>query len=170
MNTIASSLYSAWSTAWINLYGSNWTITLAKATYYGASSYVIVGEEIETDTGGGSANNFPDQVSCCVSWLVSTTWRGGKPRSYVPALLTAGELLDNAHIGSTLVGLLETAGADWITAVNAFTSAPLTSCTLGTIRFFSGGVPLATPVFLPYTGVFVHNRIATMRRRLGRET
>lgn len=170
MNTIASSLYSSWKTAWQGLLGDDWTITLAKATYYGASGYVIVGEDIVTDVGTGSGNAFTDQVTAVVSWLVATTWRGGKPRTYFPGILTTGDLLDNAHINSTLVTALEGAGTAWMTAVNAFTSAPLTSATLGTIRFFSGGVPLGTPVFLPYAGVFVHNRVATMRRRLGRET
>ena len=170
MNTIAASLYGLWKTSWQGQLGSNWTITLAKATYYGASGYVIVGEDIVTDVGTGSAATMPDQVCVVLSWLVSTTWRGGKPRTYLPKALASADLQDLAHIKASVVTALETLGNGWITAVNGFTSAPFTSCTLGTIRFFSGGVPLTTPTFLPYTGSFVHTRLGTIRRRLGRET
>lgn len=170
MNTMVASLYSAWATAWKGKLGSNWTITLAKATYYGTAPYVITGESILTDVGTrGSASIMPDQVSACLSWLVSTTWRGGKPRTYFPGVVVSADLQDNAHITSTLIASIEGAGNAWNTAVNAYTTSPFLTMALGTVRFFSGGVPLAPPVFLPYTGVSMHSRIATVRRRLGRE-
>jgi hypothetical protein len=171
MNTMVATLYTDWSTHFAPLIGDNWTITLAKATYYGTPPYVIIGEHSATDTGSFGANsNIPDQVAACVSWLVSTTWRGGKPRTYTPCLVAAGDLADNAHLGATQISTLETAAAAWMTAVNAYTTSPFLTMELGTVRFFSAGVPLAPPVFLPYTGSLVHSRLATMRRRLGRET
>lgn len=170
MNTMAASLYTDWKSAYQALMGDDWTITLAKATYYGTAPYVITGEHIATDVGTvGAASLIPDQVTAVIGWTVATTWRGGKPRTYFPGIVSHTNLLDNAHMNSTLVGYLETAGTAWMTAVNAYTTSPFLTMTLGTIRFFSAGAPLSPPVFLPYTGNFVHSRIGTMRKRLGRE-
>lgn len=171
MNTMTSSLYSAWKTAFQGLLGDNWTITLAKSTYYGTAPYVITGEHVATDVGTvGGDSTMPDQVTAVLSWLISTTWRGGKPRTYFPGIVSTSDLVDNAHITGTHVTTLETQATAWMTAVNAYTTSPFLTMVLGTIRFFSAGEPLAPPVFLPYTGSFVHPRIGTMRKRLGRET
>lgn len=171
MNTMVASLYTAWKTAWQAHLADNWTITLAKGTYYGTAPYVITGEEILTDLGTRTPSSImPDQITACLSWLVSTTWRGGKPRTYFPGIVVSADLQDNAHMTSTLITALEGAGTAWMTAVNAYTTSPFLTMQLGTIRFFSAGVPLAPPVFLPYTGNFMHSRISTMRKRLGRET
>lgn len=171
MNAMVASLYTAWKTAWQSHLGTNWTITLAKGTYYGTAPYVITGEEIATDIGTNAQSSiFPDQITAVLSWLVSTTWRGGKPRTYFPGILKSADLQDNAHITSTLITALEGAGTTWMTAVNAYTTSPFLTMSLGTIRFFSANTPLTPPVFLPYTGNFMHSRIGTLRRRLGRET
>jgi hypothetical protein len=171
MNSLASDLLGLWLTQFQSRLADDVTITLGKATYYGASGYVITGEHAVNDVGTfGSNSQVPDQAAGVVSWLVSTTWRGGKPRTYLPCIPNHSVLVDMAHMSSTLVSGLEGDGAAFLAAMNGYTTSPFTSMTLGCLRFFSAGVPLSPPVFLPYTGCTVHSRVATIRRRLGRET
>lgn len=171
MNTAAGNLLGLWLTEFQSRLADDVTITLGKATYYGSSGYVITGESAVTDVGTyGSNSQVPDQAAGVVSWLVATTWRGGKPRTYVPCIPNHAVLVDMAHMGSTLVSGLQGDGAAFLAAVNAYNTSPFTTCALGTLRFFSAGAPLSPPVFLPYTGCTVHARVATVRRRLGRET
>ena len=168
MNTIAAGLYGLWKTQFQGQLGSNWTITLAKATYYGSAGFVSVGVDNVTDVGTGPAASQTDQVCICLSWVINTTWRGGKPRTYLAKSIQPADLANQAHILPSVITALQGLGNAWITAVNGYSSAPLTSMQLGTIRFFSGGVPLATPVFVPYVSCKVTSRIDTMRRRLGK--
>lgn len=170
MNTLAGNLLGLWITQFQSRLADDVTITLGKATYYGASGYVITGESVVADVGTyGSNSQVPDQAAAVVSWLVATTWRGGKPRTYLPAVPNHAVLVDMAHINSTLVSGLEGDGAAFLAAINAYNTSPFTTMTLGCLRFFSAGAPLVTPSFLPITGCTVHNRVATIRRRLGRE-
>jgi len=170
MNTVSSDLGDNYYTSFKGLIGTNWTFDLVKATYYGASDLVITGETVLSLNGDGStASIMPDQVCAVASWLVDTTWRGGKPRTYLPTPYETSQLLNNAHLTTTHAGAIETAAAAFLADINGYTTSPFTSNTLGTLRFFSKGVPLTTPSFLPYTGVKVNQRLATMRRRLGRE-
>jgi hypothetical protein len=76
--------------------------------------------------------------------------------------------VDQAHIQPTVITALQGLGNAWLAAVNGYSSAPLTSMQLGTVRFFSGNAPLATPVFVPFVSCKVTSRIDTMRRRLGK--
>lgn len=168
MNTIAAGLYGLWKTSFQGQLGSNWTITEGKATYYGASGFVAVGIVNATDVGTGPAASQTDQVCIVLSWVINTTWRGGKPRTYLAKSIQPADLVNQAHIQPSVITALQTIGNGWITAVNGYTSAPLTSMALGTVRFFSGGVPLVTPVFVPYVSCKVTSRIDTMRRRLGK--
>lgn len=170
MNTYSSDLGDLYYNNLKALIGTNWTFDLAKVTYYGASGLVITGETVLSLSGDGSAASImPDQVAACASWLVDTTWRGGKPRTYLPTPYASAHLLNNAHLTTTWAGTIETASAAFLADVNSYNTSPFTSNTLGTLRFFSKGVPLTSPAFLPYTGVKVNQRLATMRRRLGRE-
>jgi hypothetical protein len=168
MNTIASGLYGLWKTQFQGQLGSNWTITLGKCTYYGAAGFVSVGQVNATDVGTGPASVQADQVCIVLSWVINTTWRGGKPRTYLAKSIQSSDLVDLAHIGPTVITALQGLGNAWITAVNGYSSAPLTSMQLGTIRFFSLGVPLTAPIFVPYVSCKVTSRIDTMRRRLGK--
>lgn len=168
MNTIASGLYGLWKTQFQGQLGSNWTITLGKATYYGTPPFVSVGQAAATDVGTGPAASQADQVCIALSWVINTTWRGGKPRTYLAKSLQPADLLNQAHIQPTVITALQGIGNAWIAAVNGYSSAPLTSMQLGTIRFFSQKVPLTTPVFVPYVSCRVTSRIDTMRRRLGK--
>jgi hypothetical protein len=171
MNTVAQDLLALWVTNFQSRLADDVTITLGKATYYGASGYVITGEHAISSVGTyGSNSQVPDQAAAVLSWLVSTTWRGGKPRTYLPAVPNHAVLVDMAHLSSTVVSGLEGDGAAFLAAINGYNTSPFTTMVLGCLRFFSAGAPLGTPIFLPFTGCTVHSRVATIRRRLGRET
>jgi hypothetical protein len=145
------------------------TITLYQAIYYQPDGTATAQGEVEAHAGTHAGTTMADQVASCLSWVIAAAYRGGKPRTYVPGVET-GDLLDPAHLSAANVTARQAAGAAFLAAVNAHTvgGAALPQ-KLGTVSFFTLNAPRAVGIFRPYTNVKVHNRLDTMRRRLGRE-
>lgn len=167
---IADQLKTRYNTNVAPVIADDVTITLTKAIYYQPDGTATAQEEVLTDAGTKSGTTIADQCCVALSWKIAAAYRGGKPRSYLPGVI-AGDLLDPAHIDATPVTDYETAGGDFLTAVNAdHISGSSYAQALGTVSFFTANAPRAVGIFRAYTGVTVHNRLDTMRRRLGRET
>lgn len=113
---------------------------------------------------GGSVQ--PASAAVVVSWLSGAFWRGGKPRTYIPGV--SSTFLDTNHslidgIKNGLITIAETLR----TNVNGITTPAVDKSTMGFVSYASGKVWRATPLFLPYTGAIVHDRLGSQRRRLG---
>jgi hypothetical protein len=145
------------------------TITLYKAIYYQPDGTATSQEEIVAHAGTHAGTTLSDNVASCLSWKIAAAYRGGKPRTYLPGV-EAGDLLNPAHLSAANVTARETAGAAFLAAVNAdHISGSAYAQALGTVSFFTGNAPRAVGIFRGYSAVTVHNRLDTMRRRLGRE-
>jgi hypothetical protein len=119
---------------------------------------------------GGSTTGIDDNSACAVvSWLSTVYWRGGKPRTYLPALPQTFST-DGHSLTGTATAAFAADGNTFLAGVNALTHGTITSVELGMISFFSGNVPRTPPVFFAFTGATCHSRIATQRRRLGKWT
>lgn len=106
-------------------------------------------------------------ASCAVvSWQSTAYWRGGKPRTYLPGL--PGSFGDTNHSlnDTQKATILSNAGA-FRSGVNAITTPAFDSVQLGFIHWQNNGEWLTPPVFYPFTGQLVHDRIGVQRRRLG---
>jgi hypothetical protein len=143
------------------------TIEQVKIVYFLTAPAVIEGSTGYTgDQPTGAA--LPDSAACVlVNWDISSYYRGGHPRTYLPCP-DASIMSDTRRIDPTQLPNVTTAAGNFITAVNAGGEGAISTVTLGTLRRHSGGAPLTPPVFYPYTGGHGNGLLATQRRRLGR--
>lgn len=121
-------------------------------------------------TGAGTGtltSGDPSDVCWVISWQTGVYWRGGKPRTYIPAP-TVGLRSDHRILTATAQTNLRTTALAFRTAVNAATAGAITGSSLGFVSFRSGGADRSPPVFFSYTDAKVHPRLGTQRRRLGR--
>jgi hypothetical protein len=165
-----------WLTAFVAAYDaqfsayitSNATYTQAQAQLFLPSNGLVTALIAVSDAGSGSVTNADNLAGCAVvSWSINAYWRGGKPRTYLPAIL-GSLMVSNDRLTTTAITNLTGDAGDFLTAMNALSSGAITDTTLGTVSFRSANADRVPPVFFAYTGAKVHPKIGTQRRRLGK--
>jgi hypothetical protein len=174
--TITQADLDTWTAAFAAAYKSNLassmtaqvSFVLAKCVLYAPGGGALVSTAAMTGAGTSGGTNVSDlSASLCLSWLSTVYWRGGKPRTYLPGVSTA-QVTNNYQVASTTITGTGAAAASFRTAINALTAGTITGTVLGFVSFNSGNAPRGTPLFFPFSGVKLHGRLATQRRRLGR--
>lgn len=167
VQALGEDLYAIWKTHLLPLISEQTEVTKEVCTFYGDAGLVIAGETDHTDPGGDATTDYAAQRAIVISWQLGSTWRGGKPRTYLvtPSGLPA---VDPAHISVASAATLHDAALAMLTGWNAVTTSKFTSVTFGCLRFYAAHAALAPPTFLPAIGVKVNTRFDTMRRRLGK--
>lgn len=147
-----------------------WQLTNVTAKDYSGTSENFATSTHAADNGLDTGTCTPPQCAVCVSWTIGASYRGGKPRTYVPgvsisALIPAG----SSTLDGTWAGLVATHWMSFVTACNAVTvgSGPMN---IGTISFRTGHAVRPTPIFRPFLSVRVHERLDSQRRRSGKES
>lgn len=126
----------------------------------------LVAQVSSSIVGAQSGTVLPASVCYVVSWLSGAFWRGGKPRTYVPGLITAS--VDTNHsLADSDKATFAGNWADLRTAVNAITTDSIDQTTMGFVSYATGGAWRSSSVFFGYTGSTIHDRLASQRRRLG---
>lgn len=107
-------------------------------------------------------------ASACIvgSWLSTAYWRGGKPRTYMGGVPSAYIDTNHSLDDSQKAAVLSKFQA-FHSAVNGITTPAFDSVELGFVRWQSHDEWLHPPQWFPFTGVTIHDRLATQRRRLG---
>lgn len=118
--------------------------------------------------GGQSGGGFGAGTAAVLSWALAGSYRGGKPRNYLPGIPIAAAATQRLYTDA-FVSALQTQAAAFQAAVNGISSTNIDSVSLGVVHFFSGGVALDPPTFDPFLGVGVQKRYCSQRRRLGAE-
>jgi hypothetical protein len=127
-----------------------------------------VESQITASINGGSATPASTAASAVVlSWLSAAYWRGGKPRTYLPGV-TTGMIDTNHSLADANKASILSAATSFLSAVNAITTPAVDSTHLGFVSYASDKEWRSTPVFFPFTGVTIHDRLGSQRRRLGR--
>lgn len=118
-----------------------------------------------TATRAGTA--MPNNVAACITWHINVRYRGGHPRTYLPAGVIA-DVLGGNRWTDAFVNDANTAADGFLTDVNAITTGGITY-KLVCLSYTRDKVALAVPV--PYTiqSGLVDHRPDTQRRRLGRD-
>lgn len=147
-----------------------------------SSSWKITNYQLVTLDGTGNAAAQPAnaagtaasaclQPNCAVvlSWQAPAYWRGGKFRTYLPgvpggSVLTSGD----GQLDTTYTSPLQAAANGFITDVSAVVIGAQ-SCEQVGVSYFHNFAFRPTPLVLPITGVVVHDRVDSQRRRLGKE-
>lgn len=168
MNSLALALRGAWDTNIKPLVVT--TASLSSTTCVDLSSYSgLVSTDATSSSGTASATNqLPASVALVASFKISRRYRGGHPRMYLTGQ-SAPNTTNATNWGPGWITTTTTAMAAWRTAINALTYTSMGTLALVCLSYYSGGVLRATPFADPVTSVVVHNRIDTMRRRLGKE-
>lgn len=164
--TFATDMYGAYQTTLLTLTSALTTLDECIVTYYDGAGNPQ-GSATASHTGSGG-EDLPANVAMLLSWKIPASWRGGKPRTYLPGC-TVPNTENNQLLQDSFVGTMETVGLDFLTAVNGITLTGVTATRLGTVSFQSANAWRTPPVMFEYVAVGAQKRICTQRRRLGRE-
>lgn len=168
LQAVMTVIGDSWGTHIAPLLVSAVTLQEVKGVWFGASDTEVVGNVEFDSSGSAEGDGCTAQVAVCLSWEISAYYRGGKPRTYLPGI-PQGALANEAYIATDNAAAFQTAGADFISDINAVDSSPFESIALGTFSFASGNEWRVTPLFRAYEGCSCHTRLDTQRRRLGKE-
>lgn len=160
--------YDAYVARIFALQSSTGTVQRVVMNFYGQSPGQYAASYSEDTSGGGDSDVVPDSLSACISWAFDSTWRGGKPRTYLPCLPGSAIATQN-DMDSGYQSDVEAGAAALITDVSGHTGSGYGTLQLGLMSFYSGNAPRTDGLFFPYSGAVVHPRFDTQRRRLGRE-
>lgn len=145
---------------------SSVVVTQIRAVIQIDDDTAVAGENTSTITGTAGGTVLPANECVVGSWQSDAYWRGGKPRTYIPGIpntyVDTNHSLDNSTKASIVTKL-----AALRTDVNAITTPAVDLTTMGFVSFASGGNWRTDPLFFGFTGVTVHDRLGTQRRRLG---
>lgn len=166
LGVVASGISQLWSTTWAPMHNTAVRLTEVEVTDI-ASASGAQGVSTTSHDGTRAGTIMPVQVAAVVSWHVNFRWRGGHPRSYFPAGVSADITQGNTW-ATPFITAMGTAAQNWLSGMNSFSiSGGVT--TLVCVRYFDQGALLPTPLVLPVANATFHTRVDTMRRRLGRE-
>jgi hypothetical protein len=170
LDSWTTSVQAAYKTRFAPRQSTAVAYVLAKTVLYTPGGGELISNIAMTGT-GSSAGTLVSDLSACevVSWLTTVYWRGGKPRTYIPGVVTTAVSASRVLTPGEVTAL-QTAGAGFRTDVNALAPASITGSSLGFNSFFTGNTLRAPPVFFPFTGATVHPRLGSQRRRLGKWT
>lgn len=167
LNTVGAAIAAAWNTNIAPLCGSGVILTgidLADLTSAFASTSSVTVSNAGTRAGTALVNS----AAMVASWKINMRYRGGHPRSYIPAGMladtTSGRLWATAFVTAANSAL-----AAYRTALNAITASG-TTYKMVCVRYHINKVLQATPVVVTINSATVHGRIDTQRHRLGKET
>jgi len=166
LNALCASVLTAWQTNFKSLCPSVVVLSGADAqdlTNAGAAS----GSATDTTAGTRSGTAMPNSVAACITWKINNRYRGGHPRTYLPAGVVADVTGGNRWTDG-FVASADTAAAAFLTAMNAITEGGATY-KMVCLSYVRNKIKLTTPV--PYTiqSSLVDHRPDTQRRRLGRD-
>lgn len=147
--------------------GSNWQFSTVTVSDNGGSTAVTTSAPALTGT--ATSASYPPQCAVCLSWSVNARYRGGKPRTYFPGIpQNSTGTSGGSGLTATYATNLKNAANSFLNDING-TNVDGLLLQLGTISYYQHKVPRPSPVFVPYIGVHVHERLDSQRRRSGRE-
>jgi hypothetical protein len=111
--------------------------------------------------------SFTAQVACVSSWTIARRYRGGHPRNYWPAGVTA-DSVDHRQWEGTARAAFQAAFEAFRVAINGLTVGTA-SVVMSSVSYRTAHALRPTPVVSPISAAVVHPRIDTQRRRLGKE-
>ncbi len=131
------------------------------------SATAAIGQASVTTTGTRVGANNPASVAAVISWSINLRYRGGHPRSYIPA----GCQEDLAGFTSwtpAFITQLDAAAGSFLTSMNALTTGS-TTYKLCIVSYSSNNAPRPQPLPFQIQGHSVDSRVDTQRRRLGKD-
>jgi hypothetical protein len=168
---VANNVMSAYASSNLaNSLSSVWNLASVTARDNGGGT---TNQAVSTATpvpGGDSGDTYPPGTAVCISWSTSITARGGRSRSYLPGVpRTAANNPGDSLLASTYAVTLKSRSQSLLTTFNGLSVSGVHTNTLGTLTHYAHHSILTTPIWRPFLGTHVHERIDSQRRRNGKE-
>lgn len=163
---IITSLEASWNTRFTPRFPATVLKTLVAAVWKtpgGGELVTTNGTSRTGSNGGGTINNVA--VAVVLDWHIDQYYRGGKPRTYMPSVITT-DATDGVHLTSAAQTSWATAAEGFRSDVNALSSGGITAVKLGTVSFQRAHEWRVPPVFYPYNSVTIRPTMGIQRRRL----
>jgi hypothetical protein len=167
LNGMASDLADLYELQFLSLVSETVDLTEIKVTDL-TSDTAAVGLWTGSKLGTGTGTPLPANVALVVSWAIARRYRGGHPRTYFIGQETADQADVNTWKDAHAADYNTSAGT-FLDGVNGMAVGATSPLVLGSVSYVTGGDPRVTPIFDPFIGHFVHPRIDSQRRRLGKE-
>lgn len=171
LTSVADSVMNVVSTAsLLQKISSLWSLQSVTVKDNGSGSGATGNSTHAPIPGTGVAPPLPPQTAVCLSWGIAFTYRGGKPRWYLPGLTTASQ----TPVGGSGIVPADAASiaSQALVFLNTFNATPVATFTprAGTVSYQSGHTARPTPLFYNFLSCEVHERLDSQRRRSGKES
>lgn len=166
LNSVCASVLTAWATNFGPLCQAGVALVGADAADL-TNRQGAIGTNTNTTAGSRAGTAMTNQAACVVSWPINRRYRGGHPRTYLPAGVLA-DVTSNRLWSSTFITAVVNGATSFRTALNAI-SIGGTTFTMVSVQYYDQKVLLSNPVPWPIQIPKVHGRVDTQRSRLGRE-
>jgi hypothetical protein len=164
LSTAAESLYTAFATTILADMSVNSYLTKCEVLAY-VAPLELVGSYAAVSEGAATGATAAANVCAMVNWGIPSTWRGGKPRTYlwgVPGSAVSDD-------GRTLAGAYHTALQSEVVAFTAAANAVTVAgdpIQLSMLKKVTAGVVLSPGYLLELSSPEVNTQICSQRRRL----
>lgn len=170
MSSMATSIRTAWGTNMAARYITNSSLTSVECTDI-ASRTGAQGVDNTAVVGGDATAGAPLSAAVCISLVIARRYRGGHPRMYLAGVNASAYTNGNTLAGTVVTNYSNSFGA-FRTALNALSSGGATwqMCNVSYYKTVGGAQVYKVPPDVDtITGIKVHTRLDTQRRRLGKE-
>jgi len=166
LTALLALINSAYGTRVKPALGNDMTMSLMQGVWLHAAGSEIVGTNATPQTGGIGEASVNSSAACfIISNHISSYYRGGHPRTYLPGV-RASSVTNGSAIAAAILSTLTSGWNSFRTDVNAMTTGAITAVQLGTVRFQSGNAWLTPPVFRPFINSTIRGTLGTQRRRI----
>lgn len=167
MDAFALTFITTWGDDLSPLISTSAAYVSCEATYWVDDESVVRGTGIHSTSGDATGSPLPANCAVVISWrTLASSYRGGHPRSYLPAPTMTQVANQNEFTGGFISGA-NTAVAAFLLHVADMSVISAGDFTLGTLRRIRDKSVLHPPEFHAITGGRVQQRICSQRRRLG---
>ncbi len=166
LDTLSGAVLSAWATNFGPVVNTGVSCTSAISTDL-TNAAAAQGSASATTVGSRAGTALSNAQSVVISWKVNMRWRGGHPRTYLPATVSS-DIVSGRLFSDTYVTLVNTNASTFRTSVNALTSGA-TTYKMVLLRRTINKVAQDPPIPLTITGNLVDHRIDSQRDRMGKD-
>lgn len=167
LQDIADFISASWNTDFGAAVSADAILTQVSVAFYPTVGTELVYVGSYSHVGGAPAAVQDAGASWVIDFVISSFYRGGKPRWYLPGV-PAASISNGSNISTSGFNVLVGGINIFRNHLNAHTTANVTAMTMGVVRFASGNAWLTPPVFWPYTSVKVGKKykLGSQRRRI----
>jgi hypothetical protein len=166
LNALCTSVLSAYATNFMPLVNAGAALSNAVASDL-TNSAAAQGTATNTTVGSRTGTALSNAQACVISWKINNRYRGGHPRSYLPATV-ASDIINGKNFQDAYVTAVNTAATAFRTALNAI-SISGASYKMVCLRRTINKVTQNPAVPITIQTNLVDHRIDSQRDRMGKD-